>query len=197
MLRIPSAPTKTYLLKRDNAHFDVRVHLWLAGFAAQRIVNVDDIVGAIESIPNAHLAGLRGVIYDPERATQELTAYPGSWSFTVKGAFFLQERCVVVYDFDSLAKFRHILFHEIGHYVFYWLLDHHVKHRWSTQLAPLRPHVTRIAARDPSEDFAECYAYYLRDGEALRRNPRKHEFMRRELFSRIATLRFRTCKAQS
>lgn len=188
MLRAPSAPAKTYVLKRNSGHFDARVHLWLAGFAAQKVISVDDIVAAIRSTPPAHLAGLRGVIYDPERATRDLAAYPELWSFTVKGAFFRQERCVVVYVFDSLAKFRHILFHEIGHYVFFSLLDSYTKKRWVTQLAPLGPHVTDIAARNASEDFAECYAYFLTNRDALLRNPDKYEFMRSELFSPTATL---------
>jgi hypothetical protein len=86
----------------------------------------------------------------------------------VKGTFFRQERCVVVYDFDSLAKFRHILFHEIDHYVFYWLLD-----------------------------IAESYACFLMDRAALLRNPRKHEFMRCELFSTMAALNHAPCRTQN
>jgi hypothetical protein len=188
MLRAPSSPARTYVLKRNSGHFDARVHLWLAGFAAQKIVSVDDVVAAIRSVPHAHLAGLRGVIYDPERATRELAAYPELWSFSVKGAFFRQERCVVVYQFESLPRFRHILFHELGHYVFFSLLDSFTRKRWVTQLAPLAPHVTDIAARNASEDFAESYAYFLTNREALLRNPEKYEFMRCELFSPMATL---------
>lgn len=194
MLRTPFAPTKTYVLERGAAQFDARVHLWLAGFSAQKLIKVDDVVAAIKSIPHGHLAGLRGVIYDPGKATQELTAYPERWSFTVKGAFFHQERCVVVYDFESLAKFRHVLFHEIGHYVFYWLLDSYTKQRWVTQLAPQAPHVTRVAARNASEDFAESYAFFLEDRNVLLRNPRKHEFMRTEVFSTTSSLNHGLCK---
>jgi hypothetical protein len=183
ILRKPQVPTKTYLLDKDNTHYVAHVRLWLAGFKAQHIISTEQIVAAVDKIPDRHLAGLRGIVYDHERVTQELMPYAQLASFSIKGAFFQQERCVVVYDFNSQARFEQVLYHEIGHYVFYCVLDSYCKQRWVTQQYPNSKFVSPIAARNASEDFAESYAYYLNKPATLRDIPSKYTFMNNEIFS--------------
>ena len=183
MLRTPQIPTHTYVLESEEATFDSRVELWLAGFGEQSIVSTDDIVAAVDRVPNHQLEGLRGIIYDPDRVTQELTPLPEPWRFSVKGAFFQSERCVVVYDFASRERFEHILFHEIGHYVFQYILDSFTRKRWVTELYPASRHISAVASRNANEDFAESYATFLLEPERLLQIPKKHAFMRGDVFS--------------
>ena len=182
MLRTPHIPTRTYVLESDNATFDSRVELWLAGFRAQNVVTTDEIVAAIDRVPNHQLEGLRGIVYDPERVTQELTPFPEPWRFRIKGAFFQSERCVVVYDFETKARFEHILYHEIGHYVYQYVLSSFRRKRWVTQLYPASRYVTKVASRNASEDFAESYATFLCEPQRLLQIPKKHAFIRGDVF---------------
>jgi hypothetical protein len=183
MLRTPQTPSHTYVLESEEATFESRVELWLAGFAEQSIVSTDDIVAAVDRVPNHQLEGLRGIIYDPERVTQELTPIPEPWRFRIKGAFFQSQRCIVVYDFANRERFEHILFHEIGHYVFQYILDSFKRKRWVTELYPESRHVTPVASRNANEDFAESYATFLLEPERLLQIPKKHAFMRGDVFS--------------
>ena len=183
LLRTPNPPTHTYVLEADNATFESRVELWLAGFSAQTVVTTDEIVAAVDRVPNQQLEGLRGIVYDPDRATQELAPLPEPWRFRVKGAFFKSERCVVVYEFKDRSRFEHILFHEIGHYVFQYILDSFKRKRWVTELYPASHHVSAVASRNANEDFAESYATFLLEPERLLQIPKKHAFMRGDVFS--------------
>jgi hypothetical protein len=185
VLRTPNTPTHTYVLEPDNATFESRVELWLAGFGAQTVVTTDEIVAAVDRVPNHQLDGLRGIVYDPDRVTQELTPIPEPWRFRIKGAFFVSERCIVVYDFENRSRFEHILYHEIGHYVFQYILDSFKRKRWVTELYPTSRYVTPVASRNANEDFAESYATFLSEPERLLQIPGKHAFMRRDVFEGI------------
>jgi hypothetical protein len=182
MLRTPKIPTHTYVLEKDNASYQARVELWLAGFRAQSVVTTDEIVAAVDRIPNQQLEGLRGIVYDPDRVTLEQNPYPGRWNFRIKGAFFMKARCIVVYDFETKARFEHILYHEIGHYVFQFILDSYQRKHWVTQLYPASRYITPIASRNGNEDFAESYATFLCEPQRLLQIPKKHAFIRGEVF---------------
>ena len=99
ILRTPRVPQRTYRLERNGAQYEATIRLWLAGFAEQDVVTVEDVADAVGRLPNAHLEGLKGIIFDRERVTQELFA-DTVWSFTIKGVFFLEQRCIVLYEFD-------------------------------------------------------------------------------------------------
>lgn len=157
--------------------------MWLAGFGEQSVVTTDEIVAAVDRVPNHQLEGLRGIVYDPERVTQELTPFPEPWRFRIKGAFFQSQRCVVVYDFENRERFEHILYHEIGHYVYQYILNSFQRKHWVTQLYPASQFVTDIASRNACEDFAESYATYLCEPRRLLQIPKKHAFIRGELFA--------------
>ena len=182
MLRTPYTPTHTYILEADSASFESRVELWLAGFGEQSVVTTDEIVAAVDRVPNYQLEGLRGVVYDPDRVTQELAPIAEPWRFRIKGAFFKSERCIVVYDFATRERFEHILYHEIGHYVFQYILDSYKRKRWVTELYPASSHITPVASRNANEDFAESYATYLCEPRRLLQIPKKHAFIRAEVF---------------
>jgi hypothetical protein len=160
-----------------------KLNLRLSGFAAQQIVPVDDIVRAIDRLPDFHLEGLREIAYLPEYAP-DVRAYPAYPRCAPQGEFVQSERRIFVYGFDRPAMFFHMLHHEIGHFVFFLVLGSRMKKQWVTQLFPESTCVTAYACRNPWEDFAESYAYYVLQPRLLERKlPEKHAFMRECVFS--------------
>jgi hypothetical protein len=161
-----------------------RLNLRLSGFGAQKIVPVDDIVHAVDRLPDFHLDGLREIAYLPEWAPETGTRYPAYPRCAPQGEFVQAERRIFVYRFDGAATFFHMLHHEIGHFVFFLVLGSRVKKQWVTQIFPASSCVTAYAGRNPWEDFAETYAYYLLQPRLLERKlPEKHAFMRECVFS--------------
>jgi hypothetical protein len=79
--------------------------------------------------------------------------------------------------------FHHVLYHEIGHFVFYFAIGSNIKKLWVTEIFPHSNCVTAYAEQSASEDFAETYAAYLRDPAALKDLPQKEVFMRECVFS--------------
>ena len=162
-----------------------RLKLLLSGFARQAVIAVDEIVHAIDRLPDFHLQGLREISYLPEGAAEAIPfPYPVYPRCAPKGEFVQAERRIFVYGFDGPEMFFHMLHHEIGHFVFFLVISSAVKKLWVTDLSPAPPWVTDYAATDPWEDFAETYAYYVLHARRLEiGSPVKHAFMRDCVFS--------------
>jgi len=162
-----------------------KLNLRLAGFSRQDIVPVDDIVRAIDLLPDFHLQGLREIVYLPECAPAASVHFcPVLPRGEPKGEFVQRERRIFVYAFDSAAMFFQMLLHEIGHFVFFLVIGSAVKKCWVTELFPGSPCVTAYASVNPWEDFAETYAYYVLHPHLLEMQfPEKHAFMRERVFS--------------
>jgi len=162
-----------------------RLNLRLAGFSRQDVVAVDDIVRAVDLVPAFHLEGLREIVYLPEAAPGP-SPYP-EYDFGCsrpRGEFLQEERRIYVYDFDGPEMFFHMLLHEIGHYVFFLVIGSRVKKHWVVHLYPGSSCITPYAETSAIEDFAESYAYYVLDPDALAREYAvKHAFMRDYVFS--------------
>jgi hypothetical protein len=157
-----------------DSHDNVALNLRLSNFSRQQVMATADIVAALDLLPARHLAGLREIIHAP---------HLHSPAFNARKAEYLQrQRSIIVYDMYSRAMFPHILYHEIGHHVFYLRLDSVVKKHWVTQLFPWSDCVTPYGARSASEDFAESYACYLLDPATLETIPDKYQFMRDHVF---------------
>jgi len=161
-----------------------KLHLRISGFSRQQIVPLADVVRAVDVLPSFHVEGLREIAYTPEA----LLAYPYDvyaprpWG-TRKGEFRQKDRKIFFYDFDGPDLFHQILYHEIGHYVFFLVIGSKVKKRWVTQLFPRSECITPYGSLNASEDFAESYACYVRDPESLKKLPGKYAFMRDCVFS--------------
>lgn len=161
------------------------LNLLLSGFWRQDVVPVDAIVHCIDLVPSFHLEGLREIVYLPEYAQAAAAYFPrGMFCSEPKGEFVQRDRRIFVYTLDHPAMVFHMLYHEIGHFVFYLVIGSRVKKRWVTQIYPGSSCVTRYAARSASEDFAETYAFYLHSPDVLEKDlPEKHAFMRDCVFS--------------
>jgi hypothetical protein len=161
------------------------LNLLLSGFSQQEMIPIDDIVRSVDRLPDFHLQGLREIAYLPEY-TQEagMLSYPAYPRCSPKGEFVQTERRIYVYGVDSPAMFSHMLHHEIGHFVFFLVIGSRVKKTWVTELSPGSSCVTPYAGRNPWEDFAETYAYYVLQPRVLEKKlPEKHAFMRDCVFS--------------
>jgi len=103
-----------------------------------------------------------------------------------KAVYAQRERRILVFDFASLRQFRHVLHHEIGHHVFERVLDSTWRKRWVALFKPGSRFITRYAARNAAEDFAECYATFVRNPKRLERLTTKYAFLRDNVFGGIA-----------
>jgi hypothetical protein len=160
-----------------------RLNLRLTGFSRQDVVAVNDIVSAIDLVPAFHLEGLREIVYLPEAAPAP-SVHRGFVCSRPRAAFLQEERRVYVYDFDGRDMFFHMLLHEIGHFVFFLIIGSRVKKHWVVDLFPGSSCITPYAESSAAEDFAETYAYYVRDPEALQgTHDMKYDFMRDFVFS--------------
>lgn len=171
----------------DSGKQNKKLHLRITGFDLQSIITVNNIVEKINHIPTWHLAGLKEIRYDPNRETINLiTKSPTRVeSPNTKGIYLQGYRTIAIYDFKSEKELFTILFHELGHYVYYTIINSIIKKKWVTEVHPVKKYVTNYARVNASEDFAECYAGFLLNPNNLVRIQQKYNFIRNELFNGI------------
>jgi hypothetical protein len=157
-----------------------RIDLVVRGFSAQAAVSAEEIAAALEWLPGFHLEGLREIVYSPV----EPLRYPSLGARAHGCAEFVQtERAIFIYRTDDPVLFTHVLYHEIGHHVFFLVIDGTARKRWVTQIYPRSRCATHYGTSSAAEDFAECYALYAQHTRSLEDFPRKLQFMRDAVFS--------------
>ncbi len=164
-----------------------RVNLLLSGFYKQRLVTNEQIVEALSALPSRHIEGLQVIKYDPEREIQRALATTKNVRIErhVMGAFYYASDLagIVIYRFDNELDFYHMLYHELGHYVFLRILNQALRDEWiyrvrgSTSLF-----VSHYAATTAVEDFAECYAHFCVFPQVLAKIPAKMRFIAETVF---------------
>jgi hypothetical protein len=159
-----------------------RVRLAIRGFSARSAITARELARAVEWLPRFHLEGLHEIIYVP----REPLSYPslGAAPQAHGWAEYVQaERSIFVYRTDDAGLFWHVLYHEIGHHVYFLVLGSAAKKRWATRIYPGSECATAYGYTSVAEDFAECYALYAQHTRSLEAFPAKLEFMRDEVFS--------------
>lgn len=164
------------------------MNLLVANFDCQNIVSVEQVVRAVRTLPYRHVNGIQVIRYDPRRAIPTTLSYMGNQVPMVssRGMFFHDKdtSVIVLFQFESTGSFYHVLFHEIGHYVFLKYLTQQQRDRWMYGIRQdERSYVTPYAQRNSREDFAETYAVFCTSGGRLRSFPKRSEFMNRQVFS--------------
>lgn len=161
-----------------------QLNLRLSGFSKQGIVSVDEIIEALKRVPEIHLAGLREIAYDPNRLVQRAISYYSTPNddcltpdFNSRGDYLHDEQWVNIYKFHTKTEFHHLLYHEIGHYVFHNILTARQRRTWVVSLYPGSFYITPYAATNANEDFAECYATYNLKPNKLKSLRRKFAFL--------------------
>jgi hypothetical protein len=175
MKRFTKSPTHA-----DRSLPRTQLDLTIAGFAQQDVVSVTDIVNAIDRLPQFHLEGLRSISYEPEL---DYAMAPPGQRLSRCAEFIQRQRKINVYYFDNPRLLWQILYHEIGHYVFFLIISSQVKKLWVTDIHPRSVCITDYAAVNAQEDFAECYAAYLLNPAILRELPEKFAFIQDLVFS--------------
>ena len=165
-----------------DAENSARLHLKLYGFSRQTVVPVANIVAAIDMLPTFHLAGLREICYEPELVIDPFY-FSGIRNSRRQAEFIQAKRKIVFFEINDPGLFYHVLYHEIGHFVFYLALSSVIKKIWVTEIFPHSTCATLYGKLNASEDFAESYACYCRDEETLQRIPTKYAFFRDYVFS--------------
>ncbi len=161
-----------------------KLNLRIVGFAQQDIVSIEQIVQAIDILPSFHLEGLREIIYAPQSLSMNPAELYGVRPHgRRKGEFRQKERRIIFFDFDLPSLFYQILYHEIGHFVFFLAINSRVKKSWVTEIYPQSECISEYGTVNASEDFAETYACFVRDPGRLKQIPRKYAFMRDCVFS--------------
>lgn len=158
-----------------------RINLIVRGFAAQGSVSAEQIASAIEWLPAFHLQGLREIVY----SSGEPLYYPSLGAASPAGgcAEYVQaERTIFVYRTDDAALFWHVLYHEIGHHVYFLVIGSAAKKHWATGIYPGSRCATQYGYSSAAEDFAECYSLYAQHTRSLGGFPRKLAFMRERVF---------------
>lgn len=150
------------------------LHLSIAGFSGTR-VSPEELLVALEPVPDHHLAGLRRIEFSPEQAR----CCPSS----VVAAYLQRERCIRFYHLPAWPMFRHVLHHEIGHHVFALIISSKVKTQWTQRAVRQGAPASAYGATSVGEDFAECYARHLRGEPVDSASAAKEAFMRELVFS--------------
>lgn len=164
-----------------------KLNLLLSGFQLQDIIRTEHIVEAIEALPRSHIEGLQVIKYDPFRTVQQAYAWESGKppSPHLMGAYYHAPDLagIVLYRFTDEETFYHMLYHEIGHYVHMRIITQALREHWAYTIRPAhRQYVSRYAARNAAEDFAECYAYFCVHPKVLAQIPEKMRFMAEDIF---------------
>ncbi len=180
----------TYKKRRnlyDQALPDSDIALAIRGFSRQQIITLDEVTRAIDTLPRQHLGGIREIRYQDNH---EYYAPNGEYLLSTppstKGVFVPEQRAILIHSCTDSDEFLHILYHEIGHYVFHTVLNGAQRKTWVTELHPDTKTVTRYAKTNAGEDFAESYAHFVLDPKQLEKLYRKYRFMRDEVFRGVA-----------
>ena len=148
-----------------------KVRVALIGFGQQKTVSEDQIISALGLLPDAHLADLLCVKYDPYRDIR----FSGWYDPGQKG--------IVIFRFMDEWDFYQLLYHEIAHHVFDNILTINERYFWVNKISRSEGHVSSYAQKNRQEDFAETYSQYVRGPMWLIEMPEKFRFMNEVVFS--------------
>ena len=155
------------------------MRLAIKGFNNQ-IVSAEDVLRLLQVLPTQHIAGLQSIVYS---SVQEFRSLGVNVPCSCIGAYYPDYRAVVIHRIESKQTFAHVLYHEIGHYVYSVVIGSYLKKQWCNSFCKSSQHVSPYAATNASEDFAECYAFYSqKNWSKFSSNPAKLAFIKKYVF---------------
>jgi hypothetical protein len=170
----------------DRAMPHGRINLRISGFSSQSVVALDSIKSAIDALPRYHLSGIDEIRYQTDHL---YITNDGEYFYTPrfsKAVFVQNDKIILMHDFKSLEEFHHVIYHEIGHHVFYRIINGAIRKQWVTDIYRSSRPVTQYGHKNASEDFAECYAYFLTKPKQLNVIDSKYRFMRDKIFGGVS-----------
>ena len=163
-----------------------RLNLVLSGFQKQDIVATDEVVEAIDALPNSHIEKLQIIKYDPHRKMQKLFSYIENRPLnpSVRAAYYnMDPPGIMLYRFNNLVQFYRMLYHEIGHYVQFKVIHQSTRDKWIHEIFPASTgFVSPYATKNAAEDFAECYSFFCVYPKELAKYSEKMKFMAEDIF---------------
>jgi hypothetical protein len=153
--------------------------LIIRDFDRQSVVSPADVGALVRELPKSHLQGLQTILYKPMAEFLRLQISIGA---SCKGAFYPEYRAIIIFDLVDKSSAAHILYHEIGHYVFHRVIGTYLKKAWVHQIFGKCPASSEYGRRNAIEDFAETYALYAQNPATLAHLPAKSQFMRKNVF---------------
>jgi hypothetical protein len=163
------------------------MRLLVANFDSQQIVTREQVVEAVLALPYRHISGIQVIRYDPSRTIATTLSYLSEQPSVIssQGLFYhdRESAVIVLFGFSSRAQFYHVLYHEIGHYVFLRRLDQAQRDVWMYRIRKAEPGtVSAYAGRNSREDFAETYAFWCTRRERLASFPMRYTFFAERVF---------------
>ena len=119
----------------------------------------DDVARELSRLPGDCIMGLHRITYAPEiyNGFQHPTFGPSR----LDGRYHRTRKSIMLGQVGSFDNFRHTLFHEIGHHVWFGLAGE-TKDEW-TKILPAETPITAYASVNEDEDFAESFAMAVLD----------------------------------
>lgn len=150
-----------------------RLDLVVAGFDKQSIIPIEIIKLEIGKVPVEHLVGLSQIVYTPRNSVvyPHLTTPKGT-----HGCYDTHTQVITIAEFSNSNEFAHVLFHEIGHFVFFKWLTQSQRFEWVQLVHLAEKCVSSYARTNAFEDFAETYACYFTNPAAFSKLNRKRRF---------------------
>lgn len=177
---------KTKTLADNNKH-KINLNLKITDFGKQNTIQVSEIVSHINRLPEFHLQELNEILYDPDHYTPKIISHNNiDNSINSQGIFIQSHRLIVIFELHNLQQFLHVLFHELGHHVYFKVISQSLKMRWVKKISRNDKHISKYASRNAAEDFAETYASYLLEPDKLKNIPLKYNFIRKHIFKDVA-----------
>ena len=163
------------------------MQILIAGFESQKIVSRDEVIQALLKLPELHLRGIKVVRYDPYRviATSMTWLMDEPMAPGTRGSYYQTDNfsAIVVWKFNSKSEFYHILYHEVGHYVFMQTLQQKPRDEWMYDIRKKEPQtVSQYAKKNSREDFAETYAAFVTQQPSLNACPMRRAFLATKVF---------------
>ena len=177
---MPSPPITRYRKLDTDSETSKKLNLLVSGFGLQKQVPVDDIVDEIAKLPPAHFQKLQVIKFDPNKNISFLLRHQRVGPQL--GEYLTSYDSIVIYRFQDRRECFHVIFHEIGHHVYFRYLTSQMKKQWVTQIYRSEPGISPLGDKNACEDFAECYAFFITNPESLKNRPNKYRFIQ-SLFS--------------
>jgi hypothetical protein len=163
--------------KANVASEHVHVSLW--GFKNCPWVSPESVAEALESLPMHLLTGLRNIRYEP------VPLAPGMYSWVtapaqsrLHGLYSQEDRTILVQGVKNRVDLFRVLFHELGHHIYFSVLLSEEKKHWVVNLWGSEDAVSSYGKRNAAEDFAELFSLFLMGSSKLHDRPVKTRFLR-------------------
>ena len=170
----------------DRAMPHGKVNLRISGFSEQNIITIQQVKSAIDALPRSHLSGIEEIRHQTNHLYISKEGEPFYTPRFSKAVFVQNDKIILIHHFKDLPEFLHVIYHEIGHHVFYHVISGAIRKLWVTGIYPSARPITKYGDKNASEDFAECYAHFMTNPKQLNVIAKKYQFMRDKVFGGVS-----------